>query len=309
MSTFRPSIQRSFRPDHRNFAGSFISAYGLRAGVQVLLFIFKTLRTRRLSSRGLVRSFISSTALRFALLLSTFTFLHTLVSQSLRLAPPFVYIRRRIAHSLNLLRRSYSQSATILEAVEDGLDVLSLDCSFGPPPIDYDYNLGERRWHAAAAGAVAGGCSIYWIRHGGERRAVIEQVLVRGLEGAWRGSMRSAGLKIPHGEIVLFGLCAGQIMYSWINEPERMPKTFNNFITSSFNGPPQAPKIYRSILRNGTISTDDVRKVLDTPRGVTLQNRLQIGSILRTLEATGGVWPGPRMIPKQVRSLPRLSTI
>lgn len=174
----------------------------------------------RPTARGLVKAIISSTALRFALLLSTFTFLHTLVSQTLRLAPPFNYIRRRLLHSLSLLRRSYSQSTSLLEAVEEGLDVLSLDCSFGPPPIEFDTNLGERRWHAAASGAIAGGIAIYWVeRKGGERRSVIEQVLVRGLEGAWRGSMRAVGWSIPHGEVVLFGLCAGQIMYSWIVSP------------------------------------------------------------------------------------------
>jgi hypothetical protein len=200
---------------------SFISAFGLRAGVNVLLFLLRSLMAGRTTLRGFARAIFSSTALRFALLLSTFTFLHTLVGQTLRLAPPFNYIRRRLLHSLGLLRRSYSQSTSLLEAVEEGLDVLSLDCSFGPPPIEYDLNLGERRWHAAASGAIAGAVAIYWVRPGGERRSVIEQVLVRGLEGAWRGSMRSVGWSLPNGEVVLFGLCAGQIMYSWIVRPSR----------------------------------------------------------------------------------------
>jgi hypothetical protein len=82
--------------------------------------------------------------------------------------------------------------------------------------------------------------------------------------------------------------------------PERMPTSFNRFITGTFNGPVQAPGILRSILRSGTIDPAAVRKVLDHPRGVTLRNRIAIGEILQTLEATGGRWPGPAIIPKSV---------
>lgn len=77
-----------------------------------------------------------------------------------------------------------------------------------------------------------------------------------------------------------------------------MPSSFNRFITSTFNGPVQAPSILRSILRSRTLDPLAVRKVLDHPRGVTLRNRIAIGELLQTLEANGGRWTGPPVIPK-----------
>lgn len=87
-----------------------------------------------------------------------------------------------------------------------------LNLPFGPPSIEYDSRLGERDWHAGFAGAVAGGVSIYVLKKG-SRRGVIEQVLVRGLEGVWN----AYGFKdLPGGSVVLFGLCAAQIMTAWL---------------------------------------------------------------------------------------------
>lgn len=190
--------------------GSFISAYSLRAGVNIVVYIFALLRGRRFRPRDIIRTLFAETPLRFSLLLSTFAYVHTLALHILRLAPPTSYIKRRTLHSMSLLRRTTRQSESFLEALEEGVEVLAAEargeCSFGPPSAEYDEFGGERRWHAAAAGALAGGCAIYWIsRKTGERRGVMEQLLVRGLEGAWNGVTRKTGVRIPGGEILLFG--------------------------------------------------------------------------------------------------------
>lgn len=236
-------LERVFVLAMQKATRSFISAYGLRAGVNLVLFLFKTVSTRSVAPHPFLqaasgrnsrkasqlifrlsdfpslsfslplRSFspshlrqalLSSGPLRFSLLLSTFTYLYTLTSQTLRLAPSPTYLRRRLSHSLSLLRRTTSQTTSLLEALEEGLDCLATDeAPFGPASAEWDETDGERRWHASVAGFVAGG-AIYWVK-GGERRGVIEQVVVRGLEGFWKGATRRLGWHIPGGEILLFG--------------------------------------------------------------------------------------------------------
>ena len=81
------------------------------------------------------------------------------------------------------------------------------------------YNFGSRgrgkeeRWHAPLAGAVAGLALL--IEKADSRTAVAQQVLIRSLQGAvHRGHRR--GFRIPHGDVILFGLSCGTIMYSWV---------------------------------------------------------------------------------------------
>lgn len=63
--------------------------------------------------------------------------------------------------------------------IEDGLDTLANDQpGFGPPEVEFDEFGGERRWHAAFAGALGAGVAIYWLqRKERERRSVIECVV------------------------------------------------------------------------------------------------------------------------------------
>jgi hypothetical protein len=162
---------------------------------------------RTFSPRHLRLAVLSSVPLRFSLLLSTFTYLYTLTSHTLRLSPSPTYLRRRISHSLNALRSSTAETSSFLEALEEGLECLATtEAPFGPPSAEFDETDGERRWHAAVAGMVAGAGSIYWVKaEGGDRKGVVEQLVVRGLEGFWKGATRRCGVHIPGGEILLFG--------------------------------------------------------------------------------------------------------
>lgn len=48
------------------------------------------------------------------------------------------------------------------------------------------------------------------------------QVLVRGLEGVWGGVSRRFGLKIPAGDLILFGY----VFFLWDDTFERFPDRF-----------------------------------------------------------------------------------
>ncbi|CED83154.1 Uncharacterized conserved protein [Phaffia rhodozyma] len=271
---------------------SFLSAYGLRAGVNLILYLFRCLRTRKFQPSLLIRSLFYKPALRLSLLFSTFTLLHTLILHTLRLSPPASYLKKRFAHSLRSLRRSTSRSESYLEMLEDGLDTLVSDePGFGPPEIAYDDWAGERRWHAAFAGAVGAGFAIYWLeRKERERRSVIEQILVRGLEGVWNGVSRRFGIKVPGGELILFGLCAGQIMQNWIVSPERLPRSYVSFINGAFQGPVEARIIQGSLVNTGTIPADQLHKLLARRKGLTPLARKTIEELLE--KATNGVVQG-----------------
>jgi hypothetical protein len=71
----------------------------------------------------------------------------------------------------------------------------------------------EERWHAPVAGAIS---SLALLAERKEARlALAQQVFVRGLQGLYH-RFQKRGLHIPHGDVLLFGLACGQIMYAFV---------------------------------------------------------------------------------------------
>lgn len=155
-----------------NFTGSFILSFSVRAGVNVVLLLLRTMRRHKLRLAMVRHAIFGAEPFRFGamigqslspivLLLScvfwviyqsikpprrnaflqstpclgTFTFLNTLTLHLLRLAPPLSYIKRRL-------------KAPLFERA-----------TFGPP--EREGSEGERRWQAAVAGAV-GSLGLLW---------------------------------------------------------------------------------------------------------------------------------------------------
>lgn len=126
----------------------------MRAGVNVLLLLFRGFKRGKVSVKQLRHAILGEEAWRFGGMIGTFTFLNCLTLHLLRLAPPLSYIRRR-------LRYGFSQP------------------TFGPP--QREGSEGERRWQAAAAGAV-GSLGLLWETAG--RRTGIAQQYVDLLEAS-----------------------------------------------------------------------------------------------------------------------------
>lgn len=62
-----------------------------------------------------------------------------------------------------------------------------------------------RRWHAALAGAIAGGLAIMWEKKG--RRGVIaQQMFVRGLQGSYNSFAEKRNIHVPHGAVLVFSV-------------------------------------------------------------------------------------------------------
>ena len=62
-----------------------------------------------------------------------------------------------------------------------------------------------RRWHAAMAGAIAGGLAIM-CENKNRRNVIAQQLFVRGLQGSYNSVSERTGFRIPHGEVILFSL-------------------------------------------------------------------------------------------------------
>lgn len=129
-------------------------AFSVRSGINVLLLLFRLLRKHapKLSLPLLHRTIFGPEPFRFGGMIGTFTFLYTFTLHLLRLAPPLSYFRRRIRAGL------WNKT------------------TFGPP--EREGNEGERRWQAAAAGAV-GSLGLLWESKSRRTGVAQQYVLVR----------------------------------------------------------------------------------------------------------------------------------
>lgn len=126
---------------------SFILAFSVRSGVNIILLLFRALRKKTLRLKDVTHALAGSDSFRFGATIGTFTFLNTFILHLLRLAPPLSYVRRRIKAGL------FSRA------------------TFGPPEREGDE--GEHRWHAAVAGGIAS-ISLLW-ETAGRRTSIAQQ--------------------------------------------------------------------------------------------------------------------------------------
>jgi len=75
---------------------------------------------------------------------------------------------------------------------------------------------GLRR-HAFIAGAIAGGVAIMFERRS-QRITIAQQLFVRGLQGSYNFHAEKRGIKVPHGDVLIFTLACAQIMVRRPNE-------------------------------------------------------------------------------------------
>ncbi|KAL7423098.1 hypothetical protein Q5752_002397 [Cryptotrichosporon argae] len=225
---------------------SCILAFCVRAGINVLLVLFR----RRLRWRVLRHAVFGAEPFRFGGMIGSFTLLNTLTLHLLRLAPPWSYVRRRMKAGL-------------------------ARPSFGPPEREGDE--GERRWQAAVAGAV--GSLGLLFETAGRRTGVAQQMFVRGLQATYN----QLGFDMPHGELLVFGMCCGQIMFAWLLSPETMPKEYSQWIQGASQVPEHAIIANRTAVRHNLIAPDLVHEALQM-MGVTRRNKALLEQMLVRLE-------------------------
>lgn len=63
-------------------------------------------------------------------------------------------------------------------------------------------------------------------------------MFVRGLQGSYNQYAPKFGVNVPHGDLLVFGLCCGQIMYAWLVSPETIPREYNAWYVMSHRSCP-----------------------------------------------------------------------
>ncbi|ODO10135.1 hypothetical protein I350_02363 [Cryptococcus amylolentus CBS 6273] len=243
---------------------SFILAFSVRSGVNVLLLLFRLLRRvhPRLTPLLLLRTIFSPDSWRFGGMLGSFTLLYTYTLHLLRLAPPWSYIKKRFRYGM------------------------WREVSFGPP--EREGSEGERRWQAAVAGAV-GSLALLWETKG-RRTGVSQQMFVRGLQAAYNQYTPRLGIHIPHGDVLLFGACCGQIMFAFLMSPETIPKEYNNWQVIPQIGeiPSRVPQFAitanRTQVRQGFVGEDMIQQALNF-KGITPENRIRLTDYLSSIRS------------------------
>ena len=58
---------------------------------------------------------------------------------------------------------------------------------------------------------------------------LIGRMFVRGLQASYNQYAPQYGIRIPHGDLLLFGACCGQIMFAWLLSPETIPHGYSKW--------------------------------------------------------------------------------
>ena len=58
---------------------------------------------------------------------------------------------------------------------------------------------------------------------------LIDRMFVRGLQASYNQYAPQYGIRIPHGDLLLFGACSGQIMFAWLLSPETIPHGYSKW--------------------------------------------------------------------------------
>ncbi|KAK8858599.1 hypothetical protein IAR55_002828 [Kwoniella newhampshirensis] len=230
---------------------SFLLAFSVRAGVNVLLVLFRHIRRKSLRLALFRHAIFGAEPFRFGAMIGTFTFLNTLTLHILRLAPPLSYYKRRLKNGI------FNKP------------------TFGPPEREGDE--GERRWQAAVAGAV-GSLGLLWESQS-RRTGVAQQMFVRGLQASYNQYTPRYGIRIPHGDLLVFGACCGQIMFAFLLSPETMPREYSQWILAASRVPEFAVLANRSAVRQGAINPVQVQRALGH-KALTSRNRKKLEGVL-----------------------------
>ncbi|KAG6887779.1 hypothetical protein C0995_012802 [Termitomyces sp. Mi166 len=135
-----------------------------------------------------------------------------------------------------------------------------------------------RRWHAALAGAIAGGLAILWEKRG--RRGVIaQQLFVRGLQGSYNAYTTKRNIRVPHGDVLVFCLACGQILYGFLLRPDTLPRSYTTWIGEAAKVPKECVKMNLSLVRQGTFVPGDLDKITALPDPGNVLVRAGLGSI------------------------------
>ncbi|KAG6811590.1 hypothetical protein H0H92_006713 [Tricholoma furcatifolium] len=256
-------------------AGGFRSgtlAFSIRACINLVLAVIRIHKVPRDVRLAVIRHAVfGMDTLRFGLMLGTFTSVYKFLLNALPLLIPAMNPPK--PKPLLSLRDGSSESPFLSDA-EEGPTAEHPTTMLRVPLAKRGARLSlsagaqlalirkkTRRWHAALAGAIAGGLAIMWEKRG--RRGVIaQQLFVRGLQGSYNAYTTKRNIKVPNGDTLVFALACGQIMYGFLLRPDTLPRSYTSWIGQAAKVPAECVKINHSMVRQGTLDIGVLDKVI-----------------------------------------------
>ncbi|KAH9173334.1 hypothetical protein EDB89DRAFT_1959235 [Lactarius sanguifluus] len=113
-----------------------------------------------------------------------------------------------------------------------------------------------RRWHAVLAVSF---------EKRSRRNVIAQQLFVRGLQGSYNAYSEKRGFRIPHGDVLVFSLACGQIVYAFLLSPHTLPKAYWRWIERVAQVPKEVLSTHVGMIRRGTYDPADLARILGRP--------------------------------------------
>ncbi|KAF9476729.1 hypothetical protein BDN70DRAFT_811756 [Pholiota conissans] len=242
-------------------------AFNIRASVNLVLALIRIHRSlRRFDNDAHSRDYrlsvirhavFGSDTWRFAAMLGTFTSLYKFIINALPILIPAIN-PRNVSKSSSAIEEDEEIDLEIQTTLEvSSIEKRKTRISLSKRAQLVLIRKQTRRWHAALAGAIAGGLAIMWEKRG--RRGVIaQQMFVRGLQGSYNAFTTKRGIRVPNGDVLVFSLACGQILYGFLLRPDTLPRSYTTWIGQAAKVPAECVKMNHDLVRDGVFNIKDV---------------------------------------------------
>ncbi|KAF8627859.1 hypothetical protein AX15_004206 [Amanita polypyramis BW_CC] len=241
-------------------------AFNIRACVNLVLAFIRLNRVPRDYRFAMVRHAVfGEDTWRFAAMLGTFTGLYKFLINALpSLFPainPEIEESRRDAKT-NGVRGPTPEDPT--RTVEVALHEQKTRLTLSAHAQLLFLRKKTRRWHAALAGAIAGGLAIIWEKRS-RREIIAQQLFVRGLQGSYNSFTTKHNIRVPHGDVLVFSLACSQIMYAFLLRPDTLSRPYRSWISEASKVPPECIRMNLGLVKNNTFDVRDLDQICAKP--------------------------------------------
>ncbi|KAJ1309232.1 hypothetical protein OPQ81_004899 [Rhizoctonia solani] len=271
-------------------------AFGIRAGVNLFLLLFRIIRTPRKLKFALIRHAVFGLdSFRFAAMMGTFVAVYKFFVNALplisndKLPRILQYTPPAIQSEFDSQVQSPDGPLYMRTKEDKQPDTEATDIK--PPSKDVFVRKPVARWHALVAGALAGLAVAFETPD--RRLTIAQQIFVRGLQGSYNYWSKRFGIRIPLGDVMVFSLCCGQIMYAFLLSPTTIPRSYRVWIQRASKVPAACVRMNHDLSRTGKFNLEDIKELIDWKR-TTPANRDRL--MARLEAATQGKF-GPHFAP------------
>ncbi|KAJ3523732.1 hypothetical protein NM688_g8677 [Phlebia brevispora] len=244
-------------------------AFAIRSGVNLILLMTRIKRIPKSYRLAMIRhALFGPDSWRFAAMLGSFVGFYKLVLNSLPIllpepSPP--PIPRSLSRSRSRFRaehRSHLRSSSTHDNALAEDDDDNDEVEFRTEGAHQMWvRKKTRRWYSVVAGAVAGGLAIM-CEDPRRRMGIAQQMFVRGLQGSYNAFSDKHGIRIPHGDVIVFSLCCGQILYAFLLRPDTLDRSYVNWINEAAKIPKECVSMNRDLVRDHMFKMSDIDSVL-----------------------------------------------